>query len=64
MIMKFIYYNYSSYFYIMQDEPLHDFKRIPYDCRLPILKQMFPEVSNSCETIGVATTLSHDLYAS
>ena len=30
---------------VMQDEPFHDFKRILYNCKLPILKEMFPEVS-------------------
>jgi hypothetical protein len=62
MIMKSIYYNYSLY-NNMQDEPIHDFKRILYDCRLPILKQMFPEVSNLGVYAFMYTTLSHDLYA-
>ena len=32
--------------YDIQDVPLHDLKRMLYNSTLPILKEMFPEVSN------------------
>ena len=56
MTMKSIYYN-NNIIIIMQDEPFHDFKGILHDCRLSLIKQMFPEVSNSCHS----DILSHDL---
>ena len=46
---------------IMQDELFHDFKRILYDCRLPIIKQMFPEVSNSYHSDTVDPTVYYTI---
>ena len=54
MVIKFLHYVRLSsvpVLSIMQDEPLHDLTGILYNCKLPILKEMFPEVSKLLKLI-------------